>query len=204
MRIDPRDRGTRPVDLATGRERAPQPVFAVAAGAASIWITRGNEALQIDPESNEVITRTKVFRPQALGVGAGSAWVTTDNEHILRVDPRRGEVIANKDLSELTYFPLVYMRSVWLIAAADPPLVLRLEPGTLTQQAVIQFPKQFPFELASGEGAMWTADHDDGVVWRIDPSTNRASRLADVGLHPVAIAAGSGAVWVGVQAERFN
>ena len=203
MRIDPRDRGIRQVDLALARGAVPQPVFLVATGAGSVWITRGNQVLQIDPETDEVITRTNVFRPQGLGVGAESAWATTENEHLLRIDPRRGEKIVDQDLSLSTYFPLLYGRSLWLIAAETPPLVVRLEPGTLAQQGVIQFPKQFPFDLAGGEGAVWTADHDGGLVWRIDPATTRATRLADIGLHPVSIAAGAGAVWVGVQAKPF-
>ena len=122
---------------------------------------------------------------------------------MLRIEPHRGEVVVHKDLSQPTYFPLVYRGSLWVIAGANPPLVLRLEPGPLAQAGVIQFPKQFPFELTSGEGAVWTADHDGGQVWKIDPATTRATRLANVGLHPVAIAAGAGAVWVGVQAEPF-
>jgi DNA-binding SARP family transcriptional activator/streptogramin lyase len=203
MRIDPRDRGVRQLDLVKGREPAPQPVFLVAAGAGSVWVTRGNQVLQLDPKTNQVITRTRVLKPQALGVGAQSAWASTEGEHMLRIEPHRGEVVVNKDLSQPTYFPLVYRGSLWVIAAANPPLVLRLEPGTLAQEGVIQFPKQFPFELASGEGAVWTADHDGGQVWKIDPETTRATRLANVGLHPVAIAAGAGAVWVGVQAEPF-
>jgi DNA-binding SARP family transcriptional activator len=203
MRIDPGDRGIRQVDLALERGPEPQPVFLVATGAGSVWITRGNQVLQIDPRNDEVITRTSVFRPRALGVGEGSAWATTEDEHVLRIDPRRGEKIVDKDLSLSTYFPLVYGGSLWLIAAEAPPLVLRLEPGTLAQQGVIQFPKQFPFDLAGGEGALWTADHDGGLVWRIDPTTTRATRLADIGLHPVSIAAGAGAVWVGVQAKPF-
>jgi DNA-binding SARP family transcriptional activator/streptogramin lyase len=203
MRIDPRDKGVRQLDLVKSREPAPQPVFLVAAGAGSVWITRGNQVLQIDPTTNEVTTRTQVFRPQALGVGAGSAWASTETEHLLRIEPLRGEVIVNKDLSQPTFFPLVYHRSLWVIAGDSPPLVLRLDPGTLAQEGVIQFPKQFPIELTSGEGAVWTVDHDGARVWRIDPATTRATRLADVGLHPIAITAGAGAVWVGVQAEPF-
>jgi DNA-binding SARP family transcriptional activator len=203
MRIDPRTGGINQVDLALARGAVPQPVFLVATGAGSVWITRGNQVLQIDPKNDEVMTRTNVFRPQGLGVGAGSAWATTEDEHVVRIDPRRGEKIVDQDLSLSTYFPFLYGRSLWLIAAETPPLVLRLEPGTLAQQGVIQFPKQFPFDLAGGEGAVWTVDHDGGLVWRIDPATTRATRLADIGLHPVSIAAGAGAVWVGVQAKPF-
>jgi hypothetical protein len=203
MRVDPRDSGIRQLALVNGREPAPQPVFLVATGAGSVWITRGNQILQVDPTTNEVVTRTQVSRPQALGVGAGSAWASTETEHLLRIEPLRGEVIVNKDLSQPTFFPLVYRRSLWVIAGGNPPLVLQLEPGTLAQEGVIQFPKQFPIELTSGEGAIWTVDHDGGLVWRIDPSTTRATRVADVGLHPIAVAAGAGAVWVGVQAEPF-
>jgi hypothetical protein len=81
------------------------------------------------------------------------------------------------------------------------PAVWRLDPGTLDQKASVHFDKGSPYGLAAGSGAIWTLDPDKGFVWRIDPHTHHATRLATIPHHPVAVAAGDGIVWVGVQPE---
>ena len=66
-------------------------------------------------------------------------------------------------------------------------------------------PADFPFGLAAGDGGvLWTADHVSGAVWRIDPAGSQAVRVAEVEHHPIAIAAGDGSVWVGVQLSEFK
>jgi streptogramin lyase len=176
----------------------------VATGAGNVWVTRGNNVLRIDPGESEVTKTIAAGRPQGLGVGAGSVWVTQLNEHLLRVDARSGKLTADRDLSSQLFVPLVQDGSVWLVAYANKTTqVLRLDPSTLVQQgAAIPFTvERFPFDLASGAGALWTVTPADGAVWRIDPKTDRAEEVVVLGHHPIALAAGDGAVWVAVQEE---
>jgi DNA-binding SARP family transcriptional activator/streptogramin lyase len=203
-RVDPRHNGARQIELGKPGAAGTSPVFLVATGGGSIWTTRGNEVLRVDPRSSEVTAHVQVFRPEGLGAGPESAWAISQNEHIIRIDAERGRPIVDEDLSDSTFFPLVYAKSLWLIVGAQTPLVRRLEPGTLHEEASIPFPKQFPFDLAGGEDAVWTADHDGGLVWRIDPGTNQAKRIADLPHFPVSVAAGAGSVWVGVQRDAFT
>jgi DNA-binding SARP family transcriptional activator/streptogramin lyase len=195
-----------PIDLGGGGEVLPQPVFDVATGAGHVWITHGNEVLRIDPQTNE-IKRIPVSRPQGLEVGAGSAWVTQLNEHVLRIEATSGRRTADEDLSQQLLFPLVYAGSLWLYAFSnDTPQIVRLNLSTVKQEGTpIPFTTaEFPFGLAGGAGAVWTATHDEGALWRIDPTTERATRVVHLGHHPVTVAVGEGAVWVGVQREPFN
>ena len=52
--------------------------------------------------------------------------------------------------------------------------------------------------------SLWTIDHDHGTVLRIDPQAGRATMLVKVGHHPIALASGEGALWVGVQADQIG
>jgi streptogramin lyase len=204
-RIDPKVNAPgAPIDLGAGGELVRQPVFLVATGAGNVWVTRGNNVLRIDPGESEVTKTIAAGRPQGLGVGAGSVWVTQLNEHLLRVDARSGKLTADRDLSSQLFFPLVQDGSVWLVVYANKTTqVLRLDPSTLVQQGTaIPFTvERFPFDLASGAGALWTVTPADGAVWRIDPKTDRAEEVVVLGHHPIALAAGDGAVWVAVQEE---
>ena len=195
-----------PIDLGAGQETLPQPVFEVATGAGHVWITRGNKVLRIDPQTS-AIRAIAVSRPQGLEVGAGSAWVTQLNEHVLRFDANTGRKTADEDLSQQLLFPLVYAGSLWLYGyAEDVPQILRLNLNTVKQEGTaIPFePTELPFGLAGGAGAIWTTTHNAGDLWRVDPKSSRARKVVTVGYHPVAVAVGEGAVWVGVQQEPFK
>jgi len=53
-----------------------------------------------------------------------------------------------------------------------------------------------PGRLASGAGALWVANTDDGTVSRIDPTAGTVRKTIMVGHGPAGIAFGAGAVWV--------
>jgi DNA-binding SARP family transcriptional activator len=205
IRIDPRvnaAEGT--VRLGAARGGIPQPVFLVATGAGSVWATRGNELLRVDPATNSAVARASVDRPVGLGAGAGSAWVAQENEQLLRVTGRSMRITRDADFPQQINFPLVAGGSLWLVVYTEHAQVWRVDPATLAQSAAVPLSLSFAFGLASGAGAIWTADHVSGVVWRIDPSSQQVRPLATVGHHPIAIAAGDGAVWVGVQERPFS
>jgi virginiamycin B lyase len=46
------------------------------------------------------------------------------------------------------------------------------------------------------DGALWLTDDRDGLVWRIDPATNRARPIHLAGRVSGAPAAGRGSIWV--------
>jgi DNA-binding SARP family transcriptional activator len=120
IRIDPRTNAPEaPIDLGTVDPLAPQPVFLVATGAGSVWITRGNELMRIDPDTNEARPWFRVKRPQGLAAGADAVWVTQANEHVLRIDATTPKITAEEDLSELPQFPVQFGDSLWLVGYGD-------------------------------------------------------------------------------------
>ena len=208
IRIDPRlNAPEAPVDLGPVGG-LPQPVTYVTTGEGMVWATRGNRLLRIDPRLNAMTANVEAPHPQGIAAGVGSAWVTKVDEHLLRVDASSATPTEDLDLSHGVAFPVVFSGSLWLDVypqrRAQPAQVWRLNPSTLEQTELISVPAGFLFGLAAGDGALWAADHDRGVVWRIDPTTHHASRLARVGHHPIAIAQGESAIWVGVQARPFS
>jgi DNA-binding SARP family transcriptional activator len=206
IRIDPKQNAVEAeVDLGRKGGLVPQPVFLVATGAGSVWVTRGNKLLRIDPETDEARTWLGVNRPQGLAAGAGAVWVTQQNEHVLRIDATTPKITADEDLSELPQFPVRYGGSLWLIGYGEKPHVWRLDPTTLIPQTSIPFRiSGYPFELTGGTRALWTVGPDSGFLWRIDSGTELATRVVRIGHHPISVAEGEGAVWVGTQKERLR
>ena len=78
-----------PIDPGKVDPLAPQPVFLVATGAGSVWITRGNELMRIDPDTNEARPWFRVKRPQ--GLAAGTDAVVGDPGKRARAPHRRDD-----------------------------------------------------------------------------------------------------------------
>ena len=71
VRIDPRQNAAEaPVDLGSSSEVLLQPVFLVATGAGSVWVTRGNRLLRIDPRKNAVTASVRADRTTGLAASS--------------------------------------------------------------------------------------------------------------------------------------
>ncbi|HKO84608.1 MAG TPA: BTAD domain-containing putative transcriptional regulator, partial [Actinomycetota bacterium] len=57
-------------------------------------------------------------------------------------------------------------------------------------------------QVATGEGAVWVANEEQGTVSRVDAATRRVVQRITVGRDPAGVAAGDGAVWVTNSGER--
>ncbi len=204
IRIDPTlNAPEAPVDVGKPNQLVPKPVFLVATGAGNVWATRGNKLLRIDPKTNQAETWLTVTRPQGLAAGPGAVWVTREDEHVLRIDATSPQRTADEDISEQAQFPVLYRGALWLITyGRSRSYVRHLDSTTLTPQSAIPFRTSgYPFGLTGGTGAIWTVSPNTGVLWRIDPAAELARRVVRIGHHPISVAAGEGAVWVGTQGE---
>lgn len=67
-------------------------------------------------------------------------------------------------------------------AAAGPRVVAKIQTGQDTG-------------VVAAFGSVWTADHREGTVSRIDPSTNRVTARIPIGEQPYYVTAGARAVW---------
>ena len=54
--------------------------------------------------------------------------------------------------------------------------------------------------IAAGGGAIWATVPDDHAVWRIDPRTNRTTRI-ELGYYPWGVAVSDDGVWVVTRAN---
>jgi DNA-binding SARP family transcriptional activator len=204
MRVDPRDDGIQPVDLGSS-----EAVFSVRVGEGAVWAMRGNDVLRIDPRRNVADGRVRVKSPLGIALGLGSLWVTTLDERILRVDVRRLKPIYVQDVGRQAYFPVVARHSLWAIVPpllpSEVPEVWRLDTGTLTQTSSLRFPKAFPYQLTSGDGALWWVDPVRRGVFRVEPRPSLAAeRVARLPYHPVAAVVNGRAAWIGVQAQPLD
>ena len=73
------------------------------------------------------------------------------------------------------------------LAKSRPPLTIPLGKSP---------PPGEYFGLATGDGAVWVTDNDQGTLLRIDPATGVIVSTIRVGGHPRGIAVGAGRIWV--------
>jgi YVTN family beta-propeller protein len=199
-RIDPDSKSVRTTP-AGGDPRS------VAAREGAVWVLSPRDAAlaRIDPNSLSTLGTTAVVQPTgqlayggplawALAVGEGSVWV--GGNPINRMNPNGVVLEAIPD----PYFAISIAfghGSVWIRNAAFEPGggIWRVDPATnrVTAKVPLSF---YPFGLAVGEGAVWTAHSETDRLVRIDPATNRIEARIPVGDAPLDVAVGFGSVWV--------
>jgi hypothetical protein len=80
----------------------------VAAGAGSIWVAEGcgNGVTRIDPHTGRIIKTidTNGVIPYPLGLNDGSVWTTTDDLHLLQIDPTSNTVVKSTSVAPANRF----------------------------------------------------------------------------------------------------
>lgn len=95
------------------------------------------------------------------------------------------------------------LRRTIAIAAAGLVVVIAIVIATTGGGSESTSPGRIPVEgsprgIAVGDEAAWVTRYDDGLVAKIDRSTDTESEGVDVGPHPGKITAGDGSVWISV------
>jgi YVTN family beta-propeller protein len=156
---------------------------------------------RIDPLTRKVVKTIGIGGPAIdLALDGGSVWVANGTAGTLaRVDQRASVVAETLDLKGSNAF---LPNSVYAVAAGGGAVwvseglrsLVRIDGRTHGVANTIDV-ESAPTGLAVGEDAVWTATTGLDRVLRIEPRTNAiTARVAAT--HPVAIAAGEGAVWV--------
>jgi DNA-binding SARP family transcriptional activator/streptogramin lyase len=207
-RIDPRlDAVQATIDFEQPARVIARPVFHVATDRNSVWVTESDRLVKIDPRTEEVISRLPLGpAPLGLAAGSGNVFVTTLDERLLRIDARSVDVTAALDLPAQGLFPLVSRGRLWLLVAPPPferrpSQVWRVDPATMTQTGTATFPSAYLWQLAAGNGGLWSADFDTGGLLRVDPATVRLARVVPLRPFVSAMAAGYGLVWIGIEKQ---
>ena len=140
------------------------------------------------------------FEPREIAYGEGAVWVvSTDRTILARIDPQTNEVIAAIDLRylQIPSYNLVLIAAgegaVWI---TDQTTVIQIDPQT---NQIVGQPLPAGEEIivaALGHGTFWTGSHDDGIVTRVDPRTNRVVAKIEVGFSVHGLAVDEESAWV--------
>ena len=163
-----------------------------------VWVTNSGDGtvMRIDPASGDVTQEVPVgTAPSGVVFGDGALWMTDSiTAELIRFDPTSGEetptFLAGRP-SGVAFTP----DGVWV--AVSPAGVARVDP---TDPAIDgDAPVQGGGQRARG-GALrvrvgiWVANHLDGTVSRVDPSTATVQATIPVGEGPSALAEAGGRV----------
>jgi DNA-binding SARP family transcriptional activator/streptogramin lyase len=200
-RFDPKRNETTPIRFSRRTLASLAPVNFVAAGAGRVWATYGNALMEIDPATNQVVSRTRIPLATGLAAGLGAAWVVTDDNRLLRIarGNSRAKVVEIAPLTHRGRAPTVGVGSVWLIVEHGTGEIWRVDPGSGAPR-IFERAGRNPLDLAVAEdtGHVWAVD-STGAVIRINPNIELAVKqirtAADI--HS-AIAIAAGEVWVAV------
>ncbi len=196
-RIDPKLNAVRAtIRLGAQDELAPNPVFSVAAGLGSVWATRGNNLVRIDPRTGEPTATFPIPPPVSVAAGEGAVWVATQDERLLRLDPRTGTSTESLTLPAPALATAVGRGAVWISMLLGDGQIWSIDPDSVTVTGTTASPG-WPSDLAAGGAAVWVAQQR-GTVRRIDVQTGSVATTR-IGLAPQALAVDQSGVWVAVQ-----
>jgi DNA-binding SARP family transcriptional activator/streptogramin lyase len=186
----------------------------MAYGGGSLWVAdvsggavQGRGLRKLDPgarDSRRLIRLERHANALAWAEGYGDLWMTNfDDRSVSRMHPETREVTAFESVAENPGALVVQGDSVW---AGDwnTPAVVRLPafgagpPRPVSLDVTVQ--RAGVTSVAADAGAVWATLPDDHAVWRIDPKTNRAKRIA-LGYYPWGVAVGDDGIWVVVRAN---
>src|SRR5262245_1407340 len=179
---------------------------AVAAGEGSIWVANADDRTlsRIDPATASLQrTIPLTATPTALAHFGGAIWVVSGRSGtVLKVDPTVNQVVDTIGVSMPRTFPgggvAAGAGALWAVFGNS--LVEKIDPGTGRIEKT-GLAGTFPFGIAVGYDAVWTANSGDNTVSRILPETATTVATTTAGREPSAIAVGDGAVWVAARAD---
>jgi YVTN family beta-propeller protein len=205
-RIDPKTKAV------TRRFRTRGVPTDIAAGGGALWIGNGGghdanytiSVSRVEPKTGAITRTVKLPDPTGdaftatfnwgfpqIAVGSGAVWAVDPDHTISRIDPATGELVATID-ADAGPGIAAGEDGVWFLA---DPGVKRIDPRTNRVGQTIPIGSQSTFGIAVGAGSVWTADQEEGLIWRIEPGPDPATRTIDVGVGVTYIAFGGGAIW---------
>ena len=174
------------------------PPLRLDAGPKAVWVTSEKDGTltRLDPESGEVLS-SRDLGQGASGVAVGSKWTWIANSErgvLQRLEPRSGRLKEVTVPGEPGPIALGGNR-VWLADLGGKGVSAVNAEGASLYRAGL--PPQAPgLRLAWGDGGLWVAIADAGVIRRLDPSTLVAGEPIRVGRGPAGLTVAGGFVWV--------
>jgi DNA-binding SARP family transcriptional activator/ABC-type branched-subunit amino acid transport system substrate-binding protein len=163
----------------------------------AVWVINPDLTVsRIDPRTNQLVGRVRGVRATSIAAGDAGVWVVELRRRgIAKIDTRTNTItqrieVAAEGLTSLA----VGAHSVW---AADPfgGSVWRVDLGPKPFLRTI--PVDVGVTWVAVDDAVWATNGIAGLVYRIDPRTNKA-RVVNRTAAPAAVAVYRGAAWVSV------
>lgn len=126
-----------------------------------------------------------------IAVGTGAAWVVADGA-LYRIDAASGTVDPIPGISDATDVAAGH----GAVAVVGKSFVGRVEPGSPSVTMLAPVDETVNQDLHVSPGAAWFGNGDAGTVTRIDLASGDVAEPVEVGGTYVAIAQGSGSLWV--------
>ena len=135
--------------------------------------------------------------------GYGDLWANDfDRGSLSRLHAATGVVKTFESVTLNPISPVVWGDSVWVGDWAMPQVVRLPAVGSGTPHHV-DLPTAEPAgvtNVAAGAGSIWATLPDSHALWRIDPQTNRVTRIP-IPYFPWGVAADDDEIWVAVRAK---
>ena len=178
----------------------------IAAGEGALWIGNGtrqggngtSRIDRVDPRTYETTHRVKLPGGEAFAnwglpgivVGAGAVWAINPDGTISRIDADTGRRVANVDIEADGL--AASGDEIWVL---DGQAAVRIDPRTNKPGQRVEIGSPVLSAIAVGGGYVWVTAEQDGLLWRIEPGPDPASRSIDVGVGVTYVAYGAGAAW---------
>ena len=178
----------------------------IAAGEGALWIGNGagrgatGRAASTASTPGRTRPRTRSSCPGArpfpnwglpgIVVGAGAVWAINPDGTISRIDADTGRRVANVDIEADGL--AASGDEIWVL---DGQAAVRIDPRTNKPGQRVEIGSPVLSAIAVGGGYVWVTAEQDGLLWRIEPGPDPASRSIDVGVGVTYVAYGAGAAW---------
>lgn len=168
----------------------------VAVGRGRLWVTDPGRGVVTklalrSPEQSEEMVVGPAAEEMDISVGTGAAWVVSGGT-LHRIDPTTDAVTTIPGIADATDVAA----GNGAVAVLGSSFIGRVEPGSPSVTELAQVDPTANQDLHVSPGAAWFGDGDSGTVTRVDLATGEAAEPIHVGGSFVAIAQGSGSIWV--------
>lgn len=187
-----------------GQGEAPERGIGIGEGAIWVGAHRAPLVFRVDPSTNRLVARIRVPDSVcAIATALDTVWVTHcfgGRDGVSLIDPETNEVrtmIRGPRAPGLAFGA----GSLWVSEFDEGGgSVRRIDPRTTKVLAKVRVAAE-PIDVGFGFGSVWVVSRAEGIVSRIDPSSDRVVATIPVGdpqgpFHPMDLAVGEGAVWV--------
>ena len=156
---------------------APNPTR-IAFGAGAVWVLGGGGRLvvRIDPATSRVVATTPVRAAEDIAAGSAGVWIADKNSRrVSRIsaDGKRIESVVpipqgSTPLTLAEAGGQLWMTSggCWCRRHGAFPMVFAVDPTKNAVTTALRMPRVVS-DIAVGEGAVWAAANDGGVLFRI-------------------------------------